>query len=171
MIYNVIDFGAVADGETLCTKAGQKAIDVCHKNGGGIVEFAAGKYVIGTIFLKSNVHIRIAEGAEIFGSLNFYDYAQQEKILFYLWGHSYEFDNDGNWQLIEDFCAFIGGREDVWYATNGEIYEYVQAYNSLQYSADGHLVKNPTSVDVYIHYFGKPYIIPAGKTVLLEKDC
>ena len=42
MIYNVIDFGAVADGETLCTKAGQKAIDVCHKNGGGIVEFAAG---------------------------------------------------------------------------------------------------------------------------------
>lgn len=80
MIYNVIDFGAVADGETLCTKAGQKAIDVCHKNGGGIVEFAAGKYVIGTIFLKSNVHIRIAEGAEIFGSLNFYDYVQQEKI-------------------------------------------------------------------------------------------
>ena len=91
--------------------------------------------------------------------------------LFYLWGHSYEFDNDDNWQMMEDFCKFIGGREDVWYATNGEIYEYVQAYNALQYSADGHLVKNPTAIDVYIHYFGKPYIIPSGKTVLLEKDC
>ena len=56
---NVMDFGAVANGETLCTKAVQKTVDVCHKNGGGIVEFAVGKYVIGTIFLKSNVHIRL----------------------------------------------------------------------------------------------------------------
>lgn len=89
--------------------------------------------------------------------------------LFYLWGHSYEFDNDDNWHLIKNFCAFIGGREDICYATNGEIYEYVQAYNALQYSADGHLVKNPTAIDVYIYYFGKPYKIRAGETVHLAK--
>ena len=80
MIYNVIDFGAVADGETLCTKAVQKAVDFCHANGGGIVCFEGGRYALSTIFLKSNVHIEIAENTEILGSLNFYDYAQQEEI-------------------------------------------------------------------------------------------
>lgn len=79
-IFNVNDFGAVADGETLCTAAVQKAVDACHENGGGIVRFDGGKYVLSTIFLKSNVHIEIPAGTEILGSLNFYDFAQQEQI-------------------------------------------------------------------------------------------
>ena len=33
--------------------------------------------------------------------------------LFYLWGHSYEFNNDNNWEVIEEFCQRAGGREDV----------------------------------------------------------
>lgn len=78
--YLVTEFGAVADGQTLCTEAVQKAVDACHANGGGIVEFGAGVYVLSTIFLKDNVHIVIPEGAEILGSLNFYDFAQQEEI-------------------------------------------------------------------------------------------
>ncbi len=80
LIVNVLDFGAVADGETLCTEAVQKAVDVCHTNGGGIVRFEGGRYVLSTVFLKSNVHIEIAENTEVLGSLNFYDYAPQEKI-------------------------------------------------------------------------------------------
>lgn len=78
--YTVEQFGAVADGQTLCTAAVQKAVDFCHENGGGIVEFGAGRYVLSTIFLKSNVHIVIPKDTEILGSLNFYDYAQQEEI-------------------------------------------------------------------------------------------
>jgi hypothetical protein len=70
--------------------------------------------------------------------------------------------------MMEDFCKFIGGREDIWYATNGEIYDYVKAYDSLIYSADGGLVKNPSCIDVYIQFLGKPYVVPAGKTVALE---
>jgi peptidoglycan/xylan/chitin deacetylase (PgdA/CDA1 family) len=89
-------------------------------------------------------------------------------FLFYVWGHSYEFDRDDNWDMMEDFCKFIGGREDIWYATNGEIYDYVKAYDSLIYSADGGLVKNPSCIDVYIKFLGKPYVVPAGKTVALE---
>ena len=38
--------------------------------------------------------------------------------LFYLWGHSYEFPRDNNWNVIEEFASYIGGREDeIWYAT------------------------------------------------------
>jgi hypothetical protein len=40
--------------------------------------------------------------------------------VFYLWGHSYEFDVDNNWQVIEDFCRLMAGREDIFYATNAE---------------------------------------------------
>ena len=40
--------------------------------------------------------------------------------VFYLWGHSYEFDTDDNWQVIEDFCRLVSGKEDIFYATNAQ---------------------------------------------------
>ena len=51
--------------------------------------------------------------------------------LFYLWGHSYEFENDNNWELIEEFCKTASNNPNVWYATNIEICDYVNAYYSL----------------------------------------
>ena len=78
--YNVKEFGAVGDGKTLCTEMVQKAVDDCYAQGGGIVCFDGGVYVLSTVYLKSNVHIEIAEDSEILGSLNFYDYAPQEEI-------------------------------------------------------------------------------------------
>lgn len=86
--------------------------------------------------------------------------------LFYLWGHSYEFEADGNWRVIEDFCARIGGREDVWYATNIEIYDYVTAYSRLQYNAAGTLVHNPSAMPVWVQCGGL-HEIPAGADVTL----
>ena len=41
--------------------------------------------------------------------------------LFYLWGHSYEFDEFRNWDLIEEFCKIISGHDDVFYGTNSEV--------------------------------------------------
>ena len=88
--------------------------------------------------------------------------------MFYLWGHSYEFDNNDNWEVIEKFAEYIGGRDDIWYATNGEIFEYLQAAERLQFSIDGSFVKNPSGVDVYIDYIHKKCVIPAGKTIRIE---
>ena len=79
-IFNVIEYGAVADGKTLCTEALQKAIDACNAAGGGTILFPAGTYVLSTVFMKSNVHIHIAKDALILGAPSFYDYAPQEKI-------------------------------------------------------------------------------------------
>ena len=79
-IYTVKDFGAIADGKTLNTIAVQKAVDECSANGGGIVRFEKGVYVLSTVFLKNNVIVEIPQGAEILGAKSYYDYAQEEKI-------------------------------------------------------------------------------------------
>lgn len=43
------------------------------------------------------------------------------KKIFYVWGHSYEFDIENTWDLFESFCKLISGRDDIIYATNREV--------------------------------------------------
>lgn len=73
-IYNIEDFGAVGDGQTVCTEAIQKAVDMCAENGGGMVYVPAGKFLTGPIFLRSNVNFHISEGATLLASENIDDY-------------------------------------------------------------------------------------------------
>lgn len=70
--------------------------------------------------------------------------------LMYVWGHSYEFDNNDNWNVIEEFCEYMGGREDIWYATNIEIVDYMTAAKNLQFSADCKAVYNPSAASVWL---------------------
>lgn len=72
--YRVERYGATANGETVNTVAIQAAIDACSKRGGGVVLFSKGDYVTGTIQLKSNVMIEVAEGSRILGSTKLEDY-------------------------------------------------------------------------------------------------
>lgn len=89
--------------------------------------------------------------------------------LFYLWGHSYEYNDNDNWEVIENFAEKVGNRTDVWYAANGEVYDYVQAFNRLEFSVDGKLIRNSSNIDVYLNYFyDKKIKIPAGETVRVE---
>lgn len=46
--------------------------------------------------------------------------SEEEPMLFYIWGHSYEFDVNNNWERMEEFCRMISGKEDVFYGTNAE---------------------------------------------------
>ncbi len=85
--------------------------------------------------------------------------------LFYLWGHSYEFDMYNNWNVIEDFAALMGGRSDIWYATNIEIYDYVQDYKRLIWSAGEQEVYNPTARTLYFEYGRTSVSIDAGKSL------
>lgn len=89
--------------------------------------------------------------------------------LFYLWGHSYEFNDKDNWDVIEKFAEKMGGHDDIWYATNIEIYNYVKAYESLEFSADGRYAYNPSAIDVYLHQCANErvvYKIPAGERAI-----
>jgi polygalacturonase len=74
IIYDVRDYGAKPDGKTMCTKSIQKAIDECAKNGGGTVYFPPGTFLSGTIYMKSNVTLRLDTGSTLLGSTNLKDY-------------------------------------------------------------------------------------------------
>ena len=84
--------------------------------------------------------------------------------LFYIWGHAFEFDRDNNWELLDEIGEKLGGHDDIWYATNMEIYEYVEAYRSLVFSADRSIVYNPTLMTVWFSFDGKLYSIASGET-------
>lgn len=75
-VYWVNDFGAVSDTAVVSTKAIQRAIDKCAAAGGGIVQFKPGTYVSGSLFIKSNVQLKIDKGVWLLGSVNFADYPE-----------------------------------------------------------------------------------------------
>ena len=72
--YNIVNYGAVNDTTQLSTSAVQKAIDACSAAGGGRVVVPTGNYKIGTIILKSNVHMHLEQGATLYGSTDLKDY-------------------------------------------------------------------------------------------------
>jgi polygalacturonase len=70
-------FGIYSDGVTLNTRSIQFAIDYIHKAGGGRLVFDVGRFLTGSIHLRSNVTLHLLEGAVIVGSLNPFDYDRQ----------------------------------------------------------------------------------------------
>jgi hypothetical protein len=72
--YNASMFGIKSNGTTLNTRSIQKGIDYISENGGGRLVFYVGRYLTGTIHLKSNVTIQLEEGAILVGSVNPFDY-------------------------------------------------------------------------------------------------
>ena len=91
--------------------------------------------------------------------------AARKSRLFYVWGHSFEFNSNDNWDRGEEICKRLGGHDDIWYATNIEIYDYVKAFNSLIYSADGTKIYNPTLQTVWLDIDKKLYEIKSGETI------
>ena len=85
--------------------------------------------------------------------------------LLYIWGHSYEFERKNNWDHISHICDKLKSRQDVWYATNIEIYEYVTAMRSLIVSVDGNIIYNPTAINLYLLLGGKTVCLPAGMCI------
>lgn len=100
-------------------------------------------------------------------STNVYD-AKRAPRLFYMWGHSYEFDRNNNWELLDAICEKLKTDNEIWYATNIEIYNYVNAYNSLVFSADGTMIYNPTLLNIWFDVDGKEYCIESGETLVLR---
>ena len=88
-----------------------------------------------------------------------------DPMLFYLWGHSYEFEANDNWDVIERFAQAVSGKEDIWYAANIEIYDYCRAFSQLVFNTAMTLCVNPSAQDLWFAYGEKEVHVPAGSTV------
>jgi hypothetical protein len=83
--FDVREFGARGDGVTLDTQAIQQAIDACAASGGGQVYLQGGRFLSGTLRLKSNVTLYVETGATLLGSTNIADYPDITPALIYLY--------------------------------------------------------------------------------------
>lgn len=86
--------------------------------------------------------------------------------LLYIWGHSYEFENDNNWELIEEILQKLSSQDNIWFATNIEVYDYLNAIKNLRVALDEKSVYNPSAVSVYATYNDKEIELKPGLTVL-----
>lgn len=69
---------------------------------------------------------------------------------------------------MEDILKKLSGLDEVWYATNMEVYQYMTAQKALLITADEKCIYNPTAITVWIEKDKKEIIrIPAGETMYL----
>ena len=87
--------------------------------------------------------------------------------LFYIWGHSHDIKTEEEWDYVEEILKKLSFNDKIWYATNGEIYNYITAQKSLVISADETMFYNPTSIPLWVERNRKEIIeIPAGQMVI-----
>lgn len=96
-------------------------------------------------------------------------HARRMPRLFYIWGHSFELDRNDNWEHMEEICRRFADNDELWYATNMEIYDYVEGYLRLVYSADGHRIYNPSLFTIWIDVDKVLYEIKPGETVTVAE--
>ena len=101
----------------------------------------------------------ILEKLEKFRSIPGYE----KMPLFYVWGHSFEFERENTWELIETFAREASGDPDTWYASNGEICEYVTALRNVEMSAGLDRMYNPSALPIYYTASGKNYVCRPGE--------
>ena len=91
----------------------------------------------------------------------------QYLYMMYVWGHSYEFVRDDNFEIIEKFSKKIGNKSDIWYATNIEIVDYLDCVNRVQVSVNGDFAYNPSSQSVWLEVDKKSIELKSGVTTEL----
>ena len=88
--------------------------------------------------------------------------------LFYVWGHSWEYEGPGNkWAEVEKFFKMVSKNPDIFYTTQIGLVDYINAYVNLKFSVDKTMVTNLSSINVFIKMEGKRFNIEAGSTKLL----
>ena len=91
---------------------------------------------------------------------------REDGRLFFIWGHSSEFEVAKNWDVIETLAEKLGKRDDeIWYATNIDVCDYINAYRSLLFSLDHDRVYNPTAHKVWFEAAGRVWSVAPGETL------
>lgn len=110
-VYNVRDFGAKGDGQTLDSPAINAAIEAAVRDGGGQVLLPAGTYLCGSIRMKSNIDLHLSAGCTILAApakMNAYDVSEPFDFPEYQdGGHTY-FHNSLIWAEGEKNVSITG---------------------------------------------------------------
>lgn len=93
---------------------------------------------------------------------SFNDVRWNRLSLFYIWGHSYELEDNSDWGMMEELLKRICGLDDVWYASNIDIMDYIKALSALKFGTDSKTVYNPSCVTVWIEADGEAVKIEPG---------
>lgn len=91
-----------------------------------------------------------------------------DPLVFFVWGHAYEFNDKNNWETIENFLAKVTEyKADLYFATCGEICDYVNGFKLLETSLDRKIIYNPTLRDYYLQINMENVLVRSGETVRL----
>ncbi len=118
VIYNVLDYGAIGDGQTNSTVAIQKAIDACSMAGGGTVLIPPGRYLTGSIQLKDFVTLELKGNAFLLGSMKLEDYPLNYHIYA---KNARQFRLTGNGIVDSQGEIFWRGKDRPYQRPNGQI--------------------------------------------------
>jgi len=80
-LFNIRDYGATGNAQSLDTAAIQRAVDACAASGGGVVYCPPGTYLTGTVFLTSHVELHLETGATLLGSPARADYIRMFQLV------------------------------------------------------------------------------------------
>ena len=176
-MFNIRDFGAVGDGVVLDSPAIQRAVDACAENGGGTVFVPAGKYVCGTIHMKSHIHILIEKGAVLLGSKNLNDYDPREanpanceyQDISHSYFHQSLFHADGEEDIAitgfgEIDLQSVWIEDDPWYRA-AKIIAFKECNNIVIRDLT---MKNATDLAVYLA--GCEYVTVSGLHIISHID-
>jgi peptidoglycan/xylan/chitin deacetylase (PgdA/CDA1 family) len=105
---------------------------------------------------------------------NFYqlttDFLKSNSLaLFYIWGHSWEYEGLGNkWAEMEKFFKMVSRNPDIYYTTQIGLVDYINAFKNLKFSVDKNMITNLSSINVFVKINGKVFTIEAGSTKQLN---
>ena len=90
--------------------------------------------------------------------------------LLNIWGHSYEFEDQQRWSLLEEYCRAAGSHPGVWHATAGQVYDYLSAWRALDWTRAGDCVYNPSSQTVFFRSGDEVLSVEPGQTLALNPE-
>lgn len=98
------------------------------------------------------------------------DFLQMNSLaLFYVWGHSWEYDGTVNkWAEVEKFFKLVANNPTIHYTKQIDLVDYINAFRNLKFSVDKTRVTNLSSINVFLKVNGKVYTIEAGSTKQLN---
>ena len=109
---------------------------------------------------------RFSDDALIEKAKEYTEFNAEKLSLFFTMAHSYEFDlpqYDYGWNKVEEFFGIISNRDDIWYATNGEVIGYLLAAEEFAaHNCGKDIFENTTEYDIYLKSGNEIIVVPKG---------